>query len=89
MELKTLKEIQAEVAKKYGLGSSLVMGHRALYFDEATKEYAAQAVRMALEEAAKNVTVEIFTAEYGAYSGHEIDKSSILSLADEIIGKLK
>lgn len=39
--MKTLDECQSVVARKYGLGSSLVTGHRKTYFDEAAEMYAA------------------------------------------------
>lgn len=54
--MKTLKDFQKAVAVKYGLGESLVMGHRKTYFDEATFEYTKYHVEKALEEAKNSVT---------------------------------
>lgn len=55
--LKTLKDFQREVAIKYGLGESLVMGHRKAYFDEATLEFTKYHVQEALKAAEGNVTI--------------------------------
>lgn len=88
MEIKTLKEFQSEVAKKHSLGSSLVTGHRVEYFNEASKAYASQAVRLALETVCDKGEGYYYD-ESGDEISASIDKSSILSLANSIIGKLK
>ena len=52
--MKTFKQCKAEVAKKYGLGETLVTGHMVKYFDEAAELYAESARReIALDELAK------------------------------------
>ena len=40
--MKTLKECQKEIAIKHKLGQSLVTGHRAAFFSEASELYAQQ-----------------------------------------------
>lgn len=49
MYIKTLKECQREVAIKHKIGTSLVTGHRAGYFNEAAEIYADQYKKL-LEE---------------------------------------
>lgn len=40
--MKTWKECKSEVARKHGLGATLVTGHKVAYFDEAHQLYVAQ-----------------------------------------------
>lgn len=40
--MKTYKECCSEVAIKYGVGKSLVIGHRPKYWEEAAEIYASQ-----------------------------------------------
>lgn len=90
METKTAEEIYVESYVKHP--GSLLGGKEDFLkefilkptFDNevaiaAMKAYASQAVRLALEE----------VGSLAAYRPTYIDKSSILSLADSIIGKLK
>jgi len=42
MKPKSIQECKEIVAKKYGLGSTLVMGHKASYWEEAMTLYAEQ-----------------------------------------------
>ena len=44
MEHKTLADFQRDVAIKHGLGKSLVTGHKASYFNEATELYVADRI---------------------------------------------
>ena len=52
--MKTLQDCKDEVARKYGLGKTLVTGHRVSYFDEAAELYA-QAYH---EEKTRNTTCD-------------------------------
>lgn len=54
-------------------------------FKNAIHEYATQAVRMALQEAAEKATMD----SGGHGNDYWIDKDSILSLESEIISRLK
>lgn len=71
--MKTLKDFQKEVAIKYGLGESLVMGHRKTYFDEATFEY----TKYHVQEALKSATIKVGFGDYPF--DNVIDNNSILN----------
>jgi hypothetical protein len=73
--MRTLQEIQKEVAQKHKLGSKLVTGHKASYFEEAAKIYALESCQEQREICAttreeaehgnlgwRGVTVAILTA---------------------------
>lgn len=85
MEIKTIEEIIDIVYERnnggkdrmtsYAHGETLSPIYFGILAREVAKEYASQAVRLAIEAAANEV----------AYP----EKDSILSLADSIIGKLK
>lgn len=49
--MKTFDECCHEVAKKHGLGQTLVTGHRAVYFTEAAHLYAQEKLKGLLEVA--------------------------------------
>ena len=71
-KLPTAEEIRAIIAKRHGLGNSLVTGHKAGYFHEAMLEFGKLCAKKALEEGAEKVR-----HEKGSMSA--IDKQSILT----------
>lgn len=73
--MKTLKDFQKEVAIKYGLGESLVMGHRKTYFDEATFEY----TKYHVQEALKSATIKVGFEDRPYPFDHVVDDDSILN----------
>lgn len=61
--MKTFNECCHEVAIKHGLGKTLVIGHKPVYFTEAAELYAAQFKShpsKSLEAAAENLAAELF-----------------------------
>lgn len=83
--MKALKDFQKEVAIKYGLGESLVMGHRKTYFDEAAIEFTKYHVEAALEAAAKKAKIIDDPNSYTGNTGSEYPPDQIVS--DESILK--
>lgn len=66
MNLKTFKECCGDVAVKYGLGKTLVTGHKASYWTEASENYADQFKNLLMHLAPKGhdgeVTLEVRNA---------------------------
>lgn len=90
MEIKTAEEI----AKKHlDIPFSDSTYHINPYIENgiyrSMREYASQAVRLALEEAGTLVSSRTAKDHKGNHVGAWMDDADILSLADEIIGKLK
>lgn len=92
MELKTIDEILAEEKSKdkvFSIDPYEVYQGMEDVAKKAAKVYAHQAVRLALETCAEKATTTTTTHPGDDQRFFAVDKSSILSLADGIIGKLK
>ena len=70
----TWKEAISEVAKRHRLGSTLVTGHKAGYFEEAAELYA----QSMISESAKKLLDDILKGQ------HEV---IVMALRDEVVSK--
>ena len=76
--MKTLKQIQSEIAKKHKLGNSLVTGHKATYFDEAALAYAEQIIDKCAE-VAETIETGYFSEDVYLSTSY-VNKDTILAV---------
>lgn len=95
--MKTFDECCHYVAKKHGLGKTLVTKHRAVYFTEAANLYAQEKLKGLLEEVREREAIwkelkdnELLSAlAKDVYMGRHFESTEISTRIEEMINETK